>query len=78
MEELANQLKLHIDPAQTQRYQVCISHGDCIEDAEYLRTYLHKNMGIKDVYIHILDTVIGAHAGPGTIALFFYGDRRNS
>lgn len=78
LEELANQLKLHIDSTQTQRYQICISHGDCIEDAEYLRTYLRKNMGIKDVYIHILDTVIGAHAGPGTIALFFYGDKRNS
>lgn len=78
LEELANQLKLHIDPSQTERYQICISHGDCLDDAEYLRTYLQVHMGIKDIYIHILDTVIGAHSGPGTIALFFYGDKRNS
>lgn len=78
LEELAMQLKLHIDRSQTDRYSICISHGDCLEDAEYLRSYLRKNMGIKDVYIHILDTVIGAHSGPGTVALFFYGDKRNS
>ncbi len=78
LEELGHQLQKHIDQEKINRYQVCISHGDCLEDAEYLRTYLRKNMNIHNVAIHILDTVIGAHAGPGTIALFFYGDKRGN
>ena len=33
-------------------------------------------MHVKDVIINILDPVIGAHAGPGTMALFFLGTER--
>ncbi|MGN1013860.1 MAG: DegV family protein [Butyricicoccus sp.] len=78
IEELAKQMMQHIDMDQIDRYQVCISHGDCLEEAEYLRDYICQNTPVKDVYIHILDTVIGAHAGPGTMALFFYGDKRGN
>lgn len=78
IEELAKQMAKHMHKEQCGRYQVSISHGDCLADAEYLRDYIVKNLGVPDVYIHILDTVIGAHAGPGTLALFFYGDHRGN
>lgn len=78
IEELVRALTEHIDMSRIKRYQVCISHGDCLEDAEYLKKYVAKKTGIKDIYIHILDTVIGAHSGPGTLALFFYGDKRGN
>lgn len=55
---------------------VFISHGDCLEDAEYLANRVKERMHVKDVLIHILDPVIGAHAGPGTVALFYLGTKR--
>lgn len=55
---------------------VGISHGDCLEDAEYVANKIKEKFGVKEVLIHILDPVIGAHAGPGTVALFYLGTER--
>ncbi len=55
---------------------VFISHGDCIEDAEYVRSQVEKRFGINAFLINHVGPVIGSHSGPGTIALFFMGDHR--
>lgn len=62
-----------IDP-ETQH--IFISHGDCLEDAQYVEKLVREKWNVKDVLIHILDPVIGAHSGPGTVALFFVGSKR--
>ena len=53
-----------------------ISHGDCLEDAQYLAQLLKSRYGAKEVIISYVGSVIGSHAGPGTVALFFLGDHR--
>ena len=55
---------------------VFISHGDCIEDAEYVRSLVEKKFGIRTFLINHVGPVIGSHSGPGTVALFFLGDHR--
>ena len=56
---------------------VCfISHGDCIEDAQYVASKLKEKYGVQDVIISYVGAVIGSHAGPGTVALFFLGNQR--
>lgn len=55
---------------------VFISHGDCIEDAQYVENLVRDRLHVKDVIINYVDPVIGAHSGPGTIALFFLGSKR--
>ena len=55
---------------------VFISHGDCIEDAEYLADRIKNEIGVKEVRIGYVGAVIGSHSGPGTLALFFFGDKR--
>lgn len=74
LEMLAKQLNKHIQ--EVGKYPVTISHGDCQEDAEYLKEYILSHTAVEQVEIHMLDTVIGAHAGPGTVAVFCYGDKR--
>ena len=74
LEMLAKQMNKHIREIGT--YPVTISHGDCQEDAEYLKEYILSHTAVEQVEIHMLDTVIGAHAGPGTLELFCYGDKR--
>lgn len=62
-----------IDPAgQT----VFISHGDCLEDARYVEGRIREKLGTQDFYINFIGPVIGAHSGPGTVALFFLGRQR--
>lgn len=50
---------------------VFISHGDCLEDAEYLAKIIREKYNPKDIKIGYVGCVIGAHAGPGVLALFF-------
>ncbi|MBQ8382592.1 MAG: DegV family protein [Clostridia bacterium] len=55
---------------------VFISHGDCLEDAEKVAELVETATGAKTALITDIGPVIGAHAGPGTIALFFVGKER--
>ena len=55
---------------------IFISHGDCEEDARYLANLVREKFGVKDVTINYVGPVIGAHSGPGTLALFFVGSKR--
>lgn len=55
---------------------VFITHGDCIEDAEHVAGKIKERFGVKEVVINYVDPVIGAHSGPGTMALFFLADKR--
>lgn len=53
-----------------------ISHGDCEEDALFLADKLKTELGVPEVLLTNVGTVIGAHSGPGTVALFFLGTER--
>lgn len=55
---------------------IAISHGDCLEEAQYLADLLKQRCGVKEVLISYVGAVIGSHAGPGTIALFYMGNHR--
>lgn len=55
---------------------VFITHGDCLEEAEYVAEQVKSRFGVKEVVINYVDPVIGAHSGPGTMALFFLADKR--
>lgn len=55
---------------------VFISHGDCLEDAEYVAAQVRERFGIQDILIDYVSPTIGAHSGPGTVALFYLGSVR--
>ncbi len=55
---------------------VFISHADSAEDAKQLADILRERHGITVHTITDIGPVIGAHAGPGTVALFFLGRER--
>ena len=55
---------------------VFISHGDCLADAEKVKAMVEERFGTQKVVINHIGPVIGAHAGPGTLALFFLGTQR--
>lgn len=55
---------------------IFINHGDCLADAEYLADQVRTRFGCANITINYVDPVIGAHSGPGTMALFFLADKR--
>ena len=55
---------------------IFIVHGDCEEDAIYVKEAIRKRYPVKSVMYHYLNPVIAAHSGPGTLAVFFLGKER--
>ena len=55
---------------------VWISHGDCEEDAKLLAEIIKEKSGREVTLITDVGPVIGAHSGPGTMALFFLASQR--
>lgn len=48
-----------------------ISHGDSEEDALFVRDILRRKYGVKKTMLNLIDPIVGAHSGPGTIAVFY-------
>ena len=55
---------------------VGIAHADCQEDVDFLIGLLRQNNPPKDILTVMYEPVTGSHVGPGTLALFFFGDAR--
>ena len=72
VDRMADQIKGYED----QNDVVFISHGDCVEDAEYVKKLVQERFGIEKFIINHVGPTIGAHSGPGTVALFFMGNPR--
>ena len=55
---------------------ILISHCDCYEDAKFVGDLITERFGFTNIVYNYINTVIGSHSGPGTVALFFLGDKR--
>ena len=55
---------------------IFISHGDCVEEAEKLKDLIANQIQVKGFIVNNIGPAVGTHAGPGTIALFFLGEKR--
>jgi len=53
-----------------------VAHGDSLDDAEALREMLLERVPFPDAMVTELGPVMGAHAGPGMLAITFFGRTR--
>lgn len=74
IETLLDYVKDNITDAENQI--VGLAHCDVPEETAYVANELKNRCGVKDVYEIYYDLCTGAHVGPGTIAIFFYGKER--
>lgn len=74
--ELASLMDQQIGSYKDSCNTIFISHGDCLEDAEFLAAKIRAKYHIQTEIINYVGAVIGAHSGPGTLALFFVGDKK--
>ncbi|MDR1917591.1 MAG: DegV family protein [Christensenellaceae bacterium] len=62
-----------VNPEQQTIY---ITHGNCPDDAKYLADKISAKIKVAGFDYSLLNTIIGAHSGPGTVAVFFGGNKR--
>lgn len=79
MLEALNQMKIHAEGGLGYNKKCFISHSDCPEEARELASLVEQTFpNLKsNVEIYYIGTTIGSHSGPGTVALYFWGDKRN-
>lgn len=68
--------KIMADIVNPEEQIIHISHGDCIDDANALAEQLKAALPVKDVRISYVGSVIGAHTGPGVVAVFCMSNGR--
>lgn len=61
---------------EVDKQPIFISHGDCLADAQWLADEVRRRYHPADVIISEIGPVIGAHSGPGTLAMFFMASAR--
>lgn len=78
MKETLKTMKEHIQDGADYNGHCYMSNSDCYEDARALADMIEETFpNLKGkVEIYNIGTVIGSHTGPGTVALFFWGDER--
>lgn len=52
-----------------------IAHGDCEAEALKVEQMIHERYGLMNTMVNVLGPVTGTHGGPGTIAIFFLGEK---
>lgn len=73
---LVDAMEKQMGSYRDQNDMVMISHGDCLGDAELVKKMIEERLGIHNFLINPIGPTIGAHSGPGTVALFYMGDYR--
>ncbi len=68
--------KVKENAVEPEKQTIFISHGDCLEEAEWLASILRDELHVKDVMLSLIGPVVGSHSGPGTMAIFFMGNHR--
>jgi DegV family protein with EDD domain len=78
IKEIVERMKQHARDGENYSGKCFISNSDCTEDAQAVAELVEAAFPRLNgkVMIHSVGTVIGSHTGPGTLALFFVGDRR--
>ncbi|MBQ4129185.1 MAG: DegV family protein [Ruminococcus sp.] len=76
--ETVNRMLEHAQNGKDYDKKVYMCQSDCIDDANEVKALVEKQFKKidGDVLINDIGTVIGSHSGPGTVALFFWGDER--
>jgi DegV family protein with EDD domain len=74
LEAMVEITALKIKDSNTQ--SIIISHGDCLDEAHQVGEMLKSRIEVQDIIYDPIGPVIGAHSGPGTIAIFFLGNSR--
>lgn len=76
LQNMANLMGERLGEYRDKQIVIGIIHGDCEEDARYLKKLIEEQYDYHDFLISPIGPSIGAHSGPGTVGLVFLGDHR--
>ncbi len=78
IQRIVEKMEAHAEGGLDYSGKVFLSHSDCYEDARAVADLIEEKFTKMDgkVNIYPIGGTIGSHTGPGTVAIFFWGDKR--
>lgn len=78
IQEMVKMMELHAQNGSRYNGKCAIAHSACEADAKEVAALIESRFPMlsEKVIINSIGCVIGSHTGPGTVALFFFGDKR--
>ena len=73
LEALVSYTKENIVDSENQI--IGIAHADCLEEALYVKEQLLKEIKCQDIIIDYIGPIVGSSVGPGTIGIYFMGNK---
>ncbi len=73
---LVDRMEKQLEGYENENDVIFISHGDTEDDARFVADLVKERTGMDSFLINYIGPTIGAHSGPGTVALFFMGKYR--
>jgi len=73
LDKLFSQMSRSLEPG-VELDTIVISHSNCLQDAQMLAEHIKSAITVREIKIVMMSPVIGAHVGPGCVALFFEAD----
>lgn len=76
--QTVNKIQKYIEASVTdaQNSTIYIAHSDCFDRAVSVASKYKVELGFENSVITTIGSIIGAHTGPGLIAIFYYGEKR--
>lgn len=71
LDEVIKLVKENIENPEEQT--IALVHADCIDDANYMKDKIEKEIKPKEIYLNYIGPIIGASAGPDMIAIYCKG-----
>jgi len=77
LENLLDYMEKHMGSKRAMNEEfMAVGHGNCPEDAEYVKKLIEERFGFKNIMVNNMGPVIGTHTGPTIVIVCFYGDSR--
>ena len=77
LDHIVDYMEEHMGSCRDMNETIMIGHGNCPEDAEYLKNLIEERLGFKNFMVNSMGPMIGTHTGPTICLAGYFGETRS-
>ena len=77
LDHIVDYMEEHMGSCRDMNETIMIGHGNCPEDAKYLKNLIEERLGFKNFMVNSMGPMIGTHTGPTICLAGYFGETRS-
>lgn len=77
LDHIVDYMEEHLGSCRDMNDIIMVAHGNCPEDAEYLKNLIEERLGFKKFMVNSMGPMIGTHTGPTICLAGYFGETRS-